>query len=103
MAASQKPSDLTDIEDQIKAIRDDVVGLGALLKTIASEKVAQAGDAAQGEAEDIMRKARQATEDAAQRAKNAAATLEDHITEKPIQAAFIALIIGFVLGSLGRR
>lgn len=104
MSDQAKPNaDIKDVEEQIKAIRAEIASLGGLLKEIAGARAAQASGVLQDEADDLLRKGREAAEGAAQRARGVANTLEDHIAEKPVQSALIALLIGIVIGSFGRR
>ncbi|MCB1378802.1 MAG: hypothetical protein KDK89_10615 [Alphaproteobacteria bacterium] len=104
MPNAAKPSpEFKDLEDQIKAIRKDLTDLTSLLKDLTGTKAAEAGETIQNEASEFLRKTRHAAEGAAEKAQSAAGTIEKHIIEKPVQSALIALLIGIVIGSWGRR
>ncbi|MCB1491444.1 MAG: DUF883 family protein [Rhodobiaceae bacterium] len=101
--AAKTAADIKDVEEQIKEIRAEMANLGALLKDVAGAKASEARGVVQGHADDLIRKGRDAARDATERAKGVATTLEDHIVEKPVQSALIALLVGVVIGSFGRR
>jgi ElaB/YqjD/DUF883 family membrane-anchored ribosome-binding protein len=84
-------------------MRTDVAQLAELLKAVASGGAADAGKALHDQADELVRRGREVAEGATQRAKGAVSTIEDQIVEKPVQSALIALLIGIVIGSLGRR
>ena len=92
-----------DIEHQIKTIRDDISTLTGLLKDLAESKVGEARKAATDEAEDLLNRSRAAADEATAKAKQAAGSIEDYISEKPVQATLIALLVGILLGSFTRR
>lgn len=92
-----------DIEQQIKTIRDDITTLTGLLKDLAESKVEETRKAASKEAEDLLGRSRAAADEAATKAKQAAGSIEDYISEKPVQATLIALLVGLLLGSMSRR
>lgn len=92
-----------DIEDQIKVIRDDVSKLTKLIMELGEDKVSEAVKSARGEAEDLFNKSRRMAGEASDRARQTAGSVEDYIAEKPFQSAMIALLIGFLIGSMSRR
>jgi ElaB/YqjD/DUF883 family membrane-anchored ribosome-binding protein len=96
-------SDIADLEEQLKAIRTDVATLADLLKGAAQHKAAETGKAIHEQADDLVRRGRDMAEGATQRAKGAVTSIEEQIAEKPVQSALIALLVGIVIGSLGRR
>jgi ElaB/YqjD/DUF883 family membrane-anchored ribosome-binding protein len=100
---SKRAPEMTDVDEQIKAIRNDVADLTRLLKELAESKASAAGKAFENEAEDLKHRAQEAAEDVARRARSAASSIEEQILEKPIQSTLIALLVGFLIGSLGRR
>jgi ElaB/YqjD/DUF883 family membrane-anchored ribosome-binding protein len=103
---AQKRSDsptADDIETQINTIRNDVATLTALLKDLASQKVDEVRKTALDEAEDLLKRSHEAADEATAKAKTAAGSVEGYISEKPVQATLIALLVGFVIGSLSRR
>ena len=87
--SKQQSATPEDIEHQIKTIRDDISTLTGLLKDLAESKVGEARKAA--------------ADEATAKAKQAAGSIEDYISEKPVQATLIALLIGILLGSFSRR
>jgi ElaB/YqjD/DUF883 family membrane-anchored ribosome-binding protein len=93
----------SDLQEQLKVIRADVAHLTDLLKGMAGNRTADAGKALQDQADELIRRGRESAEGATQRVKGAVSTIEEQIAENPVQSAFIALLIGIVIGSLGRR
>jgi ElaB/YqjD/DUF883 family membrane-anchored ribosome-binding protein len=92
-----------ELEEQLKTLRKDVANLADVIKGMAASKTADASRAAHEQAENLIRRTTEAAEGATQRARGAVVSIEDHIAEKPVQSALIALLIGIVIGSLGRR
>ena len=104
MAASTKDGPTaTDVEEQIKTIRDDISTLTGLLKKLAESKADDVKKGAKDEADDLLKRSRDAADQAAARARDAAGSVEDYISEKPVQATLIALLVGIFIGSLSRR
>ena len=95
--------DVADLEEQLKALRADVATLADLLKGAAQHKATEAGKVIHEQADDLVRRGKEVAEGATQRAKGAVTSIEEHIAEKPVQSALIALLVGIVIGSLGRR
>jgi ElaB/YqjD/DUF883 family membrane-anchored ribosome-binding protein len=96
-------SDLAELQEQLKTIRADVATLADLLKGAAHGRAAEAGKALHEQADDLVRHGKEMTEGATERARSAVTSIEEQIVEKPVQSALIALLIGIVIGSLGRR
>ena len=92
-----------DPERQFQAIRDDFVTLGRLLREIGEAKAGERRDAAIAEAEALLDRSRALIDEGRLRARAATASIEDHIREKPVQSALIALGIGFLVGIITRR
>ena len=104
MATSTRSSTKTeDVEAQIKTIRDDVATLTSLLKDLAEDRLEGAKNAVHEDADELLRKSRDATRQAGQSARQATSSMEQYITEKPVQSTLIALLVGIVIGSLSRR
>lgn len=101
--SSARSPDVNDVEAQIAAIREDVSELTRLLKGLAATRTEAATEALKGEAEALKRQAHVAADEAVRKAKSAATSIEDHIVEKPVQSALIALLIGILIGAMGRR
>ena len=101
--SKQQSATPEDIEQQIRTIRDDISTLTGLLKDLAGAKAGEARKAAADEAEDLLNRSRAAADEATARAKQAAGSIEGYISEKPIQATMIALLVGILLGSFSRR
>ena len=102
-APTNADPDLAELQEQLKIIRADVSALADLLKGAAHNKAAEAGKALHVQADDLVRRGREVTEGATQRARSAVTSIEEQIAEKPVQSALIALLAGIVIGSLGRR
>jgi len=92
-----------ELEAQIQRLREDFAEMARLLKSLAGEKAAAAGEAVHGETEAQLRRSREAAENVRATAATAGTAIEDHIAATPVQSAVIALLIGFLLGSLSRR
>lgn len=104
MATSPKPTPTaTDVEEQFKTIRDDILKLTTLLKELSENKAGEARKAAQDQAEELLKRSKDVAEEATAKAKEAAGSVEDYISEKPVQSALIALLVGIFIGSLSRR
>lgn len=101
--ATKPETEAGDIDEQIKVIRDDVSKLTKLLMELGEDKVSEAIKTARGEAEDLYDRSRRMAGQASDRARQTAGTVEDYIAEKPFQSALIALLIGFLIGSMSRR
>lgn len=103
---AQKPIETATtehIEAQISTIRNDIATLTGLLKDLASQKVDDVRKTAKGEADDLLKRSREAADEATAKAKEAAGSVEGYISEKPVQATLIALLVGIFIGSLSRR
>jgi ElaB/YqjD/DUF883 family membrane-anchored ribosome-binding protein len=101
--ATKANADTADLEQQLRALRSDVAGLADLLKNFSSQKAADAGKAINEQADEIIARGREIAGQASERAKGAVTSIEEHIAEKPVQSAIMALLIGIVVGSMGRR
>lgn len=99
---SDKPGS-DDLERQFQVIRDDFVTLSRLLREIGENKAGEKRDAALAEAEALLDRSRVILDEGRLRAKQATASIEDHIREKPVQSALVALGIGFLVGIITRR
>lgn len=92
-----------DLERRFQTIRDDITTLGRLLRDIGEAKAGEKRDAALAEAEALLERSRTALDEGRARARDATVTIENHIREKPVQSALIALGIGFLVGIITRR
>jgi ElaB/YqjD/DUF883 family membrane-anchored ribosome-binding protein len=99
---SSKPGG-EDLERQFQVLRDDFVTLGRLLREVGEAKAGEKRDAALAEAEALLDRSRASLEKGRARAQEATASIEDHIREKPVQSALIALGVGFLVGIITRR
>ncbi len=104
MAEARKTApSATDVEDQIKTIRDDIATLTTLLQGLAGAKAGEARKAVKDEADDLLKRSRETADEARARARQAAGSVEEYVSEKPLQSALIALLVGIFIGSLSRR
>lgn len=104
MATSPKAQSTTaEVEDQISQIRKDIAELTAVLSGLVETKASDLKAAAEGEAEHLVQRTREMADAAQDKTREATEALENHIKEKPIQSALIALTIGLVFGMLSRR
>lgn len=104
MASTRKPAaDGSDIEAQIQTIRDDISTLTKLLRDVADNKFSEARETARAEAEDVLKRTRQAAGEASEKAKDSVESIEAYIAQKPVQSTLIALLVGIFIGSVTRR
>jgi ElaB/YqjD/DUF883 family membrane-anchored ribosome-binding protein len=92
-----------DLEQQFHVIRDDITTLTKLLKEIGEGKAGETRDKAMAEASELLERSQKSLDEARARAMHTKETVEDYITEKPVQSALIALGVGVVLGWMTRR
>ena len=92
-----------ELEEQFQVIRDDITKLTKLLQEIGEAKAGETRDKALAEAKDLLEQSRSALDEGRLKARNAAASVEDYINEKPVQSALIALGVGFLVGMMTRR
>lgn len=93
----------SDVEEQIKTIRDDITKLTRMMVDLGEGRAADAAKMAQSEAEEIIGHAKRVAGETADKARQKAASAEDFVVQKPIQSAFIALLVGIFIGSMSRR
>lgn len=104
MSTSSKPStETSEIEGQIKVIREDISSLASLLKNVVETKASDTAKKTHDQAENLINRSREAADHATDRARQAAHSVEDYLAEKPAQSALIALLVGFFIGTLWRR
>lgn len=92
-----------DVEHQFHIVRDDLATLTRLLREVGEAEAGEKRDAALAEAVALLDKSRSALDEGRARVRQATASIEDHIKEKPVQAALIALGVGFLVGMMSRR
>ena len=104
MAQSPKSGPASgDIEQQLKIIRDDVSKLAKLVTELGEEKLSEKTRTARAEVEGLLNRSRKLADDTTDKARKTVGTVEDYISEKPVQATIIALIVGMLIGSFSRR
>ena len=103
MRKTTGPRDIGDIEEQFDRLRGDVAELSDVIRRVAESKTAEARDTALAEAQKLLEKSRRTLDDGAARVRGAATSIEDYIHEKPVQASFIALGVGLLIGLMSRR
>lgn len=99
----QSRPNVGDVEDQFRLIREDVTTLAKLLREIGENKTVEAREAALAEASALLERSEAALRETSAGARNTLHSVEDHIREKPVQAAAIALGVGLLIGFLSRR
>ena len=92
-----------DLERQFQTIRNDIGTLGELLRAIGEAKAGETRDAALAEASALLERSRAMLDEGRLKARQTTASIEDHIREKPVQSALVALGIGFLVGIITRR
>jgi ElaB/YqjD/DUF883 family membrane-anchored ribosome-binding protein len=101
--ARQSTVQTKDVQDQVKEVTDEVATLAEMLKGIAAGAGEDLRGAAGEKLDEIARRSKALAEKAKMRTKSEISTLEEKITEKPLQSALIAFAIGLLLGILTRR
>jgi ElaB/YqjD/DUF883 family membrane-anchored ribosome-binding protein len=91
------------IQEQISDVTDEVAALAAMMKDLAASTGEDLKGAAGEKLAEIARRSQVLADRAKAKTKSEIATLEQAITDKPLQSALIALIAGLVLGALLRR
>jgi ElaB/YqjD/DUF883 family membrane-anchored ribosome-binding protein len=102
MAANTR-SKTEAIQDQVSDVTDEVAALAAMLKDLAASTGEDLRGAAGEKLAEISRRSQALADRAKAKAQSEIASLEKAITEKPVQSALIALVVGLVLGALLRR
>lgn len=100
---SQSSGQMKDVQGQFKEVTDEVAALADMLRDIAASKGEDVRAAAGERLEEIARRAHSLAEKAKAKTQSEFASLEQKITEKPVQSALIAFVIGLLLGILTRR
>jgi ElaB/YqjD/DUF883 family membrane-anchored ribosome-binding protein len=92
-----------DIEALIGSVREDIAKLTDAMSQAFATRGAEAGAAAREGLEEAWARGRSAAGRLRSEAGEAAESLEHAIEERPIVAVLIALVLGFLAGSLLRR
>ena len=91
------------VQEQVSDVADEVVALAAMMKDLATTTGADLHGAAGEKLAEIARRSQSLADRAKTKTQSEIAALEKAITEKPVQSALIALVVGLVLGALLRR
>ncbi len=102
MAANTR-SKAEAVHEQVSDVADEVVALAAMMKDLAASTGEDMRGAAGEKLAEIARRSQALADRARSRTQSEIAALEHAITEKPLQSALIALVVGLVLGALLRR
>jgi ElaB/YqjD/DUF883 family membrane-anchored ribosome-binding protein len=92
-----------EVQAQFKDVADEIVTLAGMMKDLASSSGDELRGAAGERLAEIARRSQDLADKAKSKAKSEIATLEQAITEKPLQSALIALLVGLLLGAILRR
>jgi ElaB/YqjD/DUF883 family membrane-anchored ribosome-binding protein len=103
MTDTSRSPNSDDLERQFQVIRDDITKLTGLLRDIGEAKAGETRDAALAEAAELLERSRSALDEGRLKARQASASVETYIKEKPVQSALIALGVGFLVGMMTRR
>jgi ElaB/YqjD/DUF883 family membrane-anchored ribosome-binding protein len=101
--ARQSTVHAKDAQDQVKEVTDEVAALAEMLKGIATGTGEDLRGAAGEKLDEIARRSQALAEKARLKAKSELSSLEEKISEKPLQSALIAFAIGLLFGILTRR
>ena len=96
-------SDANDVKAQIKTLSNDVAELTGLMQKLVGTTASGLFDAAETKAHQTAERAGDLADRAEALARAEVGSLERHISEKPLQSALIALLIGLVFGAMSRR
>jgi ElaB/YqjD/DUF883 family membrane-anchored ribosome-binding protein len=92
-----------EVEAQLASMRNDIAGLADLVSQLMTKMTAETSDLAKEGLEEAARVGREAASRAKSTAQHATASLEQVIEDKPFASVLIALVIGFLAGSILRR
>jgi ElaB/YqjD/DUF883 family membrane-anchored ribosome-binding protein len=102
MAANTR-SKTEAIQDQVSDVTGEVAALAVMMKDLAVSTGEDLRGAAGEKLAEIARRSQALADRAKSKTQSEIASLEKAITEKPVQSALIALVVGLVLGALLRR
>lgn len=92
-----------ELKAQIKTLSDDVGVLTKMLKDLAESAAGDLGDDVRAKVEEMAGRAGKLRREASDKARAEADSIVQHIAEKPVQSALIALLIGIIFGAMTRR
>lgn len=92
-----------DLEHQFDVVREDLATLTRLLREAGEAQATKKRDELLAEAAELIERSQSVIGEGRARARQATASIEDQIREKPLQSALIALGIGFLVGMISRR
>jgi ElaB/YqjD/DUF883 family membrane-anchored ribosome-binding protein len=92
-----------DVERQFEVLREDLATLTRLLREVGEAEAAEKRDAVLAEAAALLDRSRSKLDEGGARLRQASASIEDHIREKPVQSALIAIGLGVLIGMMSRR
>lgn len=101
--ASSTRSKAEGVQDQVSDVADEVVALAAMMKDLAASTGEDLRGAAGEKLDEIARRSQALADKAKSKTQSEIASLEKSITEKPVQSALVALVVGLILGALLRR
>lgn len=102
-AANNQGGKTADIEAQMQQVREDIAVLTRLIAEVAGAETGEAKDMALEQAAKLVRTSKAKVDAAQQRVGKTFSSIEQHIEEKPVQSAVIALLAGMFIGWLSRR
>ena len=104
MESKAKASEFgAEVEAHLASIRSEIVGLTDVVSQLMAKMTAQTSGLAKEGLEEAARVGREAASRAKSTAQHATASLEQAIEDKPLASVLIALVIGFLAGSIMRR
>ncbi|WP_109464094.1 DUF883 family protein [Albibacillus kandeliae] len=102
MAEATK-TETEDLQAQLKLLGDDVAGLKDILRDLAKNSAQQVSADAKARADEAQKYLLDLADKTKGAAKSEIDSLEKTIANKPLQATFIALLAGLLIGRLTRR
>lgn len=92
-----------ELKAQIKTLSDDVGVLTKMLKELAESTASDLGEDVRAKVEEMAERTGKLKRDASAKARAEADSIVRHISEKPMQSALIALLVGIIFGAMTRR
>jgi ElaB/YqjD/DUF883 family membrane-anchored ribosome-binding protein len=103
MAHLHAKSPASAVEEQIKAIREEISKLSKLFLERGEKNFSETARAAREEADELLSRTRNTAERLSGRAKKTVGSVEGYIADRPVQSTLIALLVGIFIGFVSRR
>lgn len=101
--SASKPATEADVQAQIDQLREDIAGLAKLIGDLGNQKASDARARAEKFRDDATKAGQEAYERARDEALSLEEEVEDRIRMKPLQSVLIAAGVGFLAALFTRR